>query len=64
MSGQAVLLKARMTRFPVVDVRVSNSILWKVLKYYYDRGEAVVFIGSKNVKEEHIDKDKALYISD
>jgi hypothetical protein len=64
MTGQIILLKMRMGRFPAVDVVVPGTLFQKVCDYYYKKNEAISYIVGGGVKSESLDPKNAIYISD
>jgi hypothetical protein len=64
MSGQVILLKMRMGRFPAVDVVVPGALFPEVCGYYYERKEAISYVVGNGVKSESLDPRNAIYISD
>jgi hypothetical protein len=64
MSGQVILLKMRMGRFPAADVVVPGALFPEVCSYYYSRKDAISYVVGGGVKLESVDPRNAIYISD
>jgi hypothetical protein len=62
MSGQVILLKMRMGRFPAVDVVVPGALFPEVCSYYYKKKEAISYVVGNGIKSESLDLRNAIYI--
>ncbi|MEK9281159.1 hypothetical protein MTR72_16285 [Bradyrhizobium sp. ISRA442] len=65
MSGQVVLMKMAMGRYPAVDAVVPGTVLFEACKKYYADDSAIAYVvGSALSANSMVDPTNAIYIAD
>ncbi|UGX98520.1 hypothetical protein G6321_00026725 [Bradyrhizobium barranii subsp. barranii] len=65
MSGQVVLMKMAMGRYPAVDAVVLAGVLFEACKKYFAEDSAIAYVvGSALSSDSMVDPTNAIYIAD
>ncbi|WP_092303070.1 hypothetical protein [Bradyrhizobium sp. Ghvi] len=65
MTGQVVLMKMAMGRYPAVDVAVPGTVLFEACSRYFNDGSAIAYVvGSAVSADSMVDPSNAIYIAD